>query len=60
MKNRIIFQRPDEIRKNNELIRSQGMTALQRKSFAIILNSTPLPFNLHFLLRHHGKTPCKT
>ena len=40
MKNRIIFQRPDEIRKNNELIRSQGMTALQRKSFAIILRNT--------------------
>jgi plasmid replication initiation protein len=40
MKNNIIFQRPDEVRKNNELIRSQGMTALQRKSFAIILRNT--------------------
>jgi len=40
MKNNIIFQRPDEVRKNNELIRSQGMTALQRKSFAIILRHT--------------------
>lgn len=40
MNNNIIFQRPDEVRKNNELIRSQGMTALQRKSFAIILRNT--------------------
>jgi plasmid replication initiation protein len=39
-KSSVVFQRPDEVRKNNDLIRSQGMTALQRKSFAIILRNT--------------------